>query len=47
MNRQGRFVVDRKLEIDSLFTHRWALHQAAEACRIFNLQQAGKGVFVI
>jgi threonine dehydrogenase-like Zn-dependent dehydrogenase len=41
------FVVERKLDLDRLFTHRWRLDQAEEAYRLFNLQSSGKGVFVM
>ena len=43
----ARFVVDRKIDVDSLFTHRWKLDQAAEAYRLFAAQTTGKGVFVM
>ena len=43
----ARFVVDRKIDVDSLFTHRWRLNQAAEAYRLFAAQTTGKGVFVM
>jgi threonine dehydrogenase-like Zn-dependent dehydrogenase len=40
------FVVSRKLNLDSLFTHRWRLDQAEEAYRVFDAQASGKGAFV-
>jgi threonine dehydrogenase-like Zn-dependent dehydrogenase len=43
----GRFVADRKIAVDHLFTHRWQLAQADEAYRLFDRQTAGKGVFVM
>jgi len=41
----ARFVADRGVEVDRLFTHRWHLEQADEAYRLFDTQTAGKGVF--
>ena len=38
----ARFVVDRGIDVDSLFSHRWALHQAPEAYQWFDRQDAGK-----
>ena len=43
----ARYVVDRKIDVDSLFTHRWKLDQAAEAYRLFATHTTGKGVFVM
>ncbi len=43
----GRFILDRKVDVDKLFTHRWKLDQAAEAYRIFDQQTEGKGVFLM
>ena len=42
----ARFVADRKIDIDSLFTHKWSLEQAGEAYRLFDQQKTGKGVFL-
>jgi threonine dehydrogenase-like Zn-dependent dehydrogenase len=42
----ARFVADRKIDVDALFTHRWPLAEADEAYRLFDKQTAGKGVFV-
>jgi threonine dehydrogenase-like Zn-dependent dehydrogenase len=42
----ARFVADRKIAVDHLFTHRWQLAQAEEAYRLFDRQTSGKGVFV-
>jgi threonine dehydrogenase-like Zn-dependent dehydrogenase len=42
----ARFVADRKIDVDHLFTHRWQLAQAEEAYRLFDRQTEGKGVFV-
>jgi threonine dehydrogenase-like Zn-dependent dehydrogenase len=43
----AEFVVERDLNLDSLFTHHWSLDQADEAYRLFNQQSAGKGVFLM
>jgi threonine dehydrogenase-like Zn-dependent dehydrogenase len=40
----ARYVADRKIEVDRLFTHRWTLDQAEEAYRLFDQQSDGKGV---
>ncbi|MBV9405412.1 MAG: zinc-binding dehydrogenase [Acidobacteriaceae bacterium] len=41
------FIVDRSLDIDRLFTDHWKLEQAEEAYRHFDLQNSGKGVFLV
>jgi threonine dehydrogenase-like Zn-dependent dehydrogenase len=41
------FVVERGIDLDLLFTHRWKLEQAAEAYEAFNRQSGGKGVFLM
>ena len=38
------FSVERKVDVDALFTHRWKLDQANEAYKVFDAQSAGKGV---
>jgi threonine dehydrogenase-like Zn-dependent dehydrogenase len=43
----ARFVEERGIAVDRLFTHRWKLDQAAEAYRVFDAQSAGKGVFLM
>jgi threonine dehydrogenase-like Zn-dependent dehydrogenase len=40
----ARFVADRGLDLDRLFTDRWLLDQAEEAYRLFDQQRSGKGV---
>ena len=40
----ARFIADRGIDVDQLFTHRWKLGQAEEAYRLFDSQTAGKGV---
>jgi len=41
----ARFVASRKIDIDSLFTHKWKLHQAEEAYDLFDQQKTGNGFF--
>jgi threonine dehydrogenase-like Zn-dependent dehydrogenase len=43
----ARFVVDRKIDVDRLFTHQWQLPQAKDAYKLFDQQSDGKGVFLI
>jgi threonine dehydrogenase-like Zn-dependent dehydrogenase len=43
----ARFIADRKIDVDHLFTHRWRLEQAEEAYRSFDSQTTGKGVFLM
>ena len=43
----ARFVADRGVEVDRLFTHTWRLDQAEEAYRLFDRQTTGKGVFLM
>jgi threonine dehydrogenase-like Zn-dependent dehydrogenase len=40
------FVVERRLDLDRLFTHRWRLDQAEEAYALFDRQSSGKGAIV-
>jgi threonine dehydrogenase-like Zn-dependent dehydrogenase len=42
----ARFVADRQVDVDQLFTHRWSLRDAEKAYQIFDQQTEGKGVFV-
>ena len=42
----ARFVVDRRVPLRRLLTHRFRLEQAGEAYRLFDTQTTGKGVFV-
>lgn len=42
----ARYVADRKVDVDQLFTHRWRLEQAEDAYRLFDTQTAGKGVIM-
>jgi threonine dehydrogenase-like Zn-dependent dehydrogenase len=43
----ARFVADRGIDVDRLFTHRWKLEQAEEAYTLFDRQTTGKGVFLM
>jgi threonine dehydrogenase-like Zn-dependent dehydrogenase len=40
----ARFIADRGIDVDAIFTHQWRLDQAEEAYRVFDAQNAGKGV---
>ncbi|NYT23461.1 zinc-binding dehydrogenase [Alcaligenaceae bacterium] len=42
----AQFIADRNIDVDKLFTHRWALKDASEAYQVFDRQADGKGVFV-
>ena len=42
----ARFIEERGIDVDRLFTHRWTLDQAEEAYRLFDTQTTGKGVFL-
>lgn len=42
--RCAEFLVDRRLPVDSLFSHHWRLDEVAEAYTVFDAQDAGKGV---
>jgi threonine dehydrogenase-like Zn-dependent dehydrogenase len=43
----ARFVVDNKIDLEKIFSHRWKLDQAAEAYRVFDTQSTGKGVIAL
>jgi threonine dehydrogenase-like Zn-dependent dehydrogenase len=43
----AHFSVERKIDVDRLFTHRWTLEQAEEAYELFDKQLDGKGVFLM
>ena len=43
----ARFVADREIDVDQLFTHRWRLDQAEQAYQLFDQQTSGKGVFLM
>ncbi|MEA3193022.1 MAG: hypothetical protein QOD26_1355 [Betaproteobacteria bacterium] len=40
----ARFVVDNRIDLEKIFSHRWKLDQAGEAYRVFDTQSTGKGV---
>lgn len=42
----ARFVVDRKIPVEGMITHRFPLQDAAEAFRLFDQRQTEKAVFV-
>lgn len=42
----ARYIADRGVNVDALFTHRWRLDQAEEAYRLFDSQTTGKGVIL-
>lgn len=42
----GRYVAERGIDLDKLFTHRWKLEQAEEAYKLFDAQTSGKGVIL-
>ncbi len=42
----ARYIADRGIAVDKLFTHRWRLDQAEEAYRLFDAQTSGKGVIL-
>ena len=43
----AQFCIERNIDVDKLFTHRWSLDQADDAYRLFDKQSDGKGVFLI
>ena len=43
----ARFSVERKVDVDRLFTHRWKLDEADAAYKLFDKQVDGKGVFLM
>jgi threonine dehydrogenase-like Zn-dependent dehydrogenase len=43
----ARFVVNRKLSLERLLTHRFQLDEADAAYKLFDRQTTGKGVFVL
>jgi threonine dehydrogenase-like Zn-dependent dehydrogenase len=42
----AEFVVDRRVDVERLFTHRWKLEEAEEAYRLFDTQTTGKAVIL-
>ncbi|WP_311215003.1 MULTISPECIES: alcohol dehydrogenase catalytic domain-containing protein [unclassified Arthrobacter] len=45
MEECANFVVQRQVDVDALFTHRWNLAEAKAAYELFEAQTSGKGVF--
>ncbi|EYS97662.1 iditol 2-dehydrogenase [Cupriavidus sp. SK-4] len=43
----ARFVADRKVDVDAIFTHQWKFDQGQEAYRLFDQQATGKAVFLM
>ena len=43
----ARFIAERKISVDDLFTHRWQLREAEDAYQVFDRQTDGKGVFMM
>jgi threonine dehydrogenase-like Zn-dependent dehydrogenase len=42
----ARYIAERGIDVDALFTHKWRLDQADEAYRLFDTQTSGKGVIL-
>lgn len=42
----ARFIVDKKLPLKKLLTHRFKLDEADAAYKLFDTQPTGKGVFL-
>ena len=47
MQECARFIADKKIQLERIFSHRWRLEQADEAYRSFDTQSTGKGVFLL
>ncbi len=43
----ARFITERHIDADRLFTERWTLAQAEEAYHLFDKQMTGKGLFLL
>jgi threonine dehydrogenase-like Zn-dependent dehydrogenase len=43
----ARFIAERQIPVDRVFTDTWRLDQAEEAYRLFDKQNTGKGVFLM
>lgn len=43
----ARFVVERGIDVDAIFTEQWKLDEAVRAYELFDQQAVGKGAFVI
>ena len=42
----ARYIADRGIDVDHLFSHHYVLDQAEEAYSLFDTQTTGKGVFL-
>ena len=42
----AKFVAERAIAVDKLFSHRWKLQDAEKAYKVFDTQTTGKGVFL-
>ncbi len=40
----ARFIADKRIALDKIFTQRWRLDQVDEAYKVFDAQSSGKGV---
>ena len=43
----ARFIADKRIALERIFSHRWKLEQADAAYRSFDTQTTGKGVFLL
>ena len=43
----AKFIAERRIPVEKLFTHRYKLEQAVQAYQLFDTQTTGKGVFLI
>lgn len=43
----AKFVAEKKIPLEKIFSHRWKLEQCAEAYQVFDQQASGKGVFLL
>ena len=43
----GKFIAEREIDVDRIYTGRWSRDQAAEAYRLFDQGIGGKGVFLM
>ncbi|MCH6470746.1 zinc-binding dehydrogenase [Sinomonas terrae] len=46
MEECARFVVERGVDVDAIFTDRWSIDQALKAYEVFDRQTSGKAAFV-
>lgn len=43
----ARFIAEKGIDLDAIFTHRFTLDQAEDAYQLFDTQTTGKGVFLV